>query len=76
MSGLTYEQVTATAPPFVPRDVLEDGTTAPAGRGPTTTRVTQQRPAPFNGKCAWDTYQAQFELLADLNRWSMQLENI
>ena len=43
---------------------------APAGRGPTTIGVTQQRPAPFDGKCAWDTYRAQFELLADLNKWS------
>ena len=32
--------------------------------------MTQQRPAPFDGKCTWDTYHAQFELLADLNRWS------
>ena len=23
-----------------------------------------------DGKCAWDTYRAQFELLADLNGWS------
>ena len=59
-----------TAPPFVPRDVVEDGTTAPGGRGPATTGVAQQRPAPFDGKCAWDTYGAQFELLADLNKWS------
>ena len=41
----------------------------PAGRGPATTR-TQQRPAPFDGKCTWDTYRAEFELLADLNGWS------
>ena len=58
-----------TAPPFFPRAVLEDDTTQPAGRGPATTR-TQQRPAPFDGKCALDTYRAQFELLADLNGWS------
>ena len=58
-----------TAPPFVPRAVLEDNTTQPACRGPATTG-TQQRPAPFDGKCAWDTYRAQLELLADLNGWS------
>ena len=32
--------------------------------------VTQHWPVPFDGNCAWDTYQAQFEPLADLNGWS------
>ena len=30
----------------------------------------QQRPASFDGKMPWEAYQAQFELLADLNSWS------
>lgn len=59
-----------TAPPFVPRTELEGDTAVPATRGPFTTGATQPRPSPFDGKCAWDTYRAQFELLADLNKWS------
>ena len=30
----------------------------------------QQRPAPFEGKIPWDAYRTQFELLAEINRWS------
>ena len=37
------------------------------GRATTT---PQQRPAPFDGKLPWDAYQTQFELLAEMNRWS------
>ena len=41
------------------------------GGGAATTPVgQQQRPAPFDGKLAWDAYRTQFELLAMMNRWS------
>ena len=29
-----------------------------------------QRPAPFDGRTAWDAYRTQFELLAEINRWN------
>ena len=43
-----------------------------AGRGGTALFSGQQlqRPAPFDGKVAWDAYRAQFELLAEMNGWS------
>ena len=34
------------------------------GGGAATTPVSQQQPAPFDGKLAWDAYWTQFELLA------------
>ena len=41
------------------------------GEGAATTPVSQQqRPAPFDGKLAWDAYWTQFELLVMMNRWS------
>ena len=41
------------------------------GGGAATTPVSQQqRPAPFDGKLAWDAYRTPFELLAMMNRWS------
>ena len=49
-----------------PVSVISGGgalTTAVAG-----THYPQQRPAPFDGKLAWDTYRTQFELLAEINR--------
>ena len=42
------------------------------GGGAATTPVSQQqRPAPFDGKLAWDAYRTQLELLAghSLNCW-------
>jgi len=69
-TGLPEGGLRPTAPPFVPRTELEGDTAVPATRGPFTTGVTQPRPSPFDGKCTWDTYRAQFELLADLNKWS------
>ena len=42
-------------------------------RNATTTRgtpINQQRPKMFKGKIPWDTYWTQFNLLADMNRWS------
>ncbi len=30
----------------------------------------QQRPAPFDGKTTWDAYRMQFDMLAEINRWS------
>ena len=39
-------------------------------RGPTTTRSTVQKPAPFDGRLTWDAYHTQFEMLAQINRWS------
>ena len=50
-----------TAPPFVA------GSGSPGG-GEGTAR--QKRPAPYDGKSAWDAYHTQFELLAGVNRWS------
>lgn len=35
-----------------------------------TSGATQERSAPFDGKCAWDTYRAQIERLVDMNKWS------
>ena len=32
--------------------------------------ASSKRPAPFDGKVAWDAYRTQFELLAMMNRWS------
>ena len=42
------------------------GVAEPRGGGAATSQ--QQRPAPFNGKVAWDAYRMQFELLAAMNR--------
>ena len=44
------------------------GVAEPRGGGAATSQ--QQRPAPFDGKVAWDAYRTQFELLAMMNRWS------
>ena len=66
----------STARPFLPSagaslDAVGEGTVrasdATALRGST---INQQRPAPFEGKLPWDAYRTQFELLADINRWS------
>ena len=62
-----------TAQPFQPSG------TAAAVAGEVTDRLRdaialhaahQQRPAPFEGKIAWNAYRTQFELLAEINRWS------
>ena len=66
------------ARPFTPSDPNTEaiggqtnrvGDTSAAGRTPLTPSVVQQRPAPFDGTLAWDAYHAQFELLAEMNRW-------
>ena len=69
-----------TAPPFVPATAVSpEGETLPgavsagsaaAPGGSMLTGMTKQRAAPFDGKSAWDVYRAQFELLADMNKWS------
>ena len=41
-------------------------------RTPLNPSVVQQRPASFDGTLAWDAYHAQFELLAEMNRWTAQ----
>ena len=46
------------------------GTAAVRERAVTTPTSQQQRPAPFDGKVAWEAYRTQFELLAEMNRWS------
>ena len=65
----------STARPFLPSagaslDAVGEGTIrasdATALRGST---ISQQRPAPFEGKLPWDAYRTQFELLADMNRF-------
>ncbi len=53
----------ATAMPFEPLD-------GDAGDEGGAARVSmQQRPITYDGKGTWDAYQAQFELLATMNRW-------
>ena len=48
-----------------------NGDTETRGGGAAASPVSQQqRPAPFDGKLAWDAYRTQFELLAMMNRWS------
>ena len=37
---------------------------------PATACVLATKPATCNWKITWDTYRAQFELLADLNHWN------
>ena len=73
------EGLRPTAPSFVPATTSpEEGTlpgavlagSATAPGGSPLTGMTRQRAAPFDGKSAWDVYRAQFELLADMNRWS------
>ena len=73
------EGLRPTAPSFVPATTgPEEGTLPGAGLagsaaapgGSPLTGMTRQRAAPFDGKSAWDVYRAQFELLADMNRWS------
>ncbi len=33
-------------------------------------RVVQQRPQPYDGRTPWDAYRTQFEMLAQMNRWT------
>ena len=46
------------------------GGATPGDRGGTTGGAGSQKPAPFDGKLTWDAYHTQFEMLAQINRWS------
>ena len=46
------------------------GGATPGDKGGTTGGAGSQKPAPFDGKLTWDAYHTQFDMLAQINRWS------
>ena len=67
-------QETSTAATAI-RDGSDEITvmTATTRRGPGTFTVAAPRtirPSPYDGRSPWDTYKAQFEMLAELNAWT------
>ena len=65
----------ATATEFIPSrvgasDGTPEGLEPGAGDGPASTSGRISRPPPYDGRSAWDAYRTQFEMLAEMNRWS------
>jgi len=62
----TRTTLRATAKEFVPHG----GLIGPADADACGSTRPVQRPAPFDGRTAWDAYRTQFELLAEINLWN------
>ncbi len=83
--GARPSRMRATAAEFVPKflpsatsptDPTAEEEEAGGGElaersGPDSSRtVSVHRPPPFDGRSTWDAYRAQFEMLAQINRWT------
>ena len=70
VGGGDGEATSGGGPTFAIAGIGRGGPGDSTGVITTTPTSLQQRPAPFDGKTAWDAYCTQFELLAQINRWS------
>ena len=57
-----------SAPPFVP--AATSSSTVEGGSEGDGSGSKSVRPAPYDGKSAWEAYHTQFKMLADLNHWT------
>jgi len=69
VSAHTDSRATTTEGGMLPGAVSADSGAA-LEQGIGTGGAMQPRLAPFDGKSAWDVCQAQFKLLASMNKWS------
>ena len=68
-TAISTHRVRSGAPEFVSSPCLPTGSgreaAAPVGGG-----TQLQKPPPFDGHSPWDAYKLQFEMLAEVNRWT------
>ena len=62
-SSTRSSPLSVSAPEFVPSSDVVPGQSAVHGH-------QIQRPQPFSGDTPWDAYKLQFEMLAEINKWS------
>ena len=62
LRGAKRSPLSASAPEFVPSSEVVPGPGAGAAH--------KMRPQPFDGDAPWDAYKLQFEMLAEINKWS------
>lgn len=65
VSGGKSTSLSAFAPEFVPHAFSDVSPGSGVGAVP-----HKMRPQPFGGEAPWDAYKLQFEMLAEINRWS------